>query len=70
MDTKCRIGLSSHSTIALSRCSSLRGTVLACLLPRHRCARGKEAASAAQRAARPDHSAAQVTSAGESVQIS
>ena len=70
MDARCKILLSSHSTIALSRCSSLRGTVLSCLLPRYRHALGEAVISAAQRATKPDHSAAHAKSAGESMQIS
>ena len=65
-----RLPLSSHSTIALSRCSSLRGTVLTSLLPRYRYALGEAMISAAQRANKPDHSAAHANSAGKSMQTS
>ena len=62
--------MSSHSTIALSRRSSIHGTILACLLPRQRATFGDVLVSATQRAARPDNLAADANPAGESMQFS
>ena len=70
MEAHRRLPLSSHSRIALSRCSNLRGTVLACLAPRNRGIVGEEAVTAAKCAARANDFAAHSKPAGESMQTS
>ena len=57
--------LSSHSVIALSRCSSLHGSILNRMVPNHEATLNGPVISAAQHAARPVHTAALAKKLGE-----
>ena len=65
MNTDRGIVLSNHSAFALSRRSSLHGSILTCLLSANGGGLGQTADSAAQRAARRLHVAAHAKTVGE-----